>query len=191
MNGQIKFYKPLEFWGKLNVDGQTKDLYFNYQNVQGELKTLFDFDKFQNEPITFDIGESSKRAGEKEAINIKLDLTKRQVGHIFSFDQERGIGNIQDFNSKEKIFFHHSGIRKAFAGKFERIEISEPVVYSIGSNDKGKSAIDILKIDDRYHIEEFANYTNLKQSLLDLKALAEIENWDYLKKPTRGVPVFV
>jgi|JI6StandDraft_1071083.scaffolds.fasta_scaffold00615_20 cold shock CspA family protein len=189
MNGQIKFYKPLEFWGKLNVDGQTKDLYFNYQNVQGELKTLFDFDKFQNEPITFDIGESSKRAGEKEAINIKLDLTKRQVGHIFSFDQERGIGNIQDFNSKEKIFFHHSGIRKAFAGKFERIEISEPVVYSIGSNDKGKSAIDILKIDDRYHIEEFANYTNLKQSLLDLKALAEIENWDYLKKPTRGVPV--
>jgi hypothetical protein len=46
-----------------------------------------------------------------------------------------------------------------------------------------------LKIDDRYHIEEFANYTNLKQSLLDLKALAETENWDYLKKPTRGVPV--
>jgi cold shock CspA family protein len=189
MNGQIKFYKPLEFWGKLSVDGQTKDLYFNYQNVQGELKTLFEFDKFKDEPITFDIGESSKRAGEKEAINIKLDLTKRQVGHIFSFDQERGIGNIQDFNSKEKIFFHYSGIRKAFADKYERIEISEPVVYTIGSNDKGKCAIDILKIDARYHIEEFANYTNLKQSLLDLKALAETENWDYLKKPTRGVPV--
>ena len=189
MNGQIKFYKPLEFWGKLSVDGQTKDLYFNYQNVQGELKTLFEFDKFKDEPITFDIGESSKRAGEKEAINIKLDLTKRQVGHISSFDQERGIGNIQDFNTKEKIFFHYSGIRKAFADKYERVEISEPVVYTIGSNDKGKCAIDILKIDDRYHIEEFANYTNLKQSLLDLKALAETENWDYLKKPTRGVPV--
>lgn len=189
MNGQIKFYKPLEFWGKLSVDGQTKDLYFNYQNVQGELKTLFEFDKFKDEPITFDIGDSSKRAGEKEAINIKLDLTKRQVGHIFSFDRERGIGSIQDFNSKEKIFFHYSGIRKAFADKYERVEIEEPVVYTIGSNDRGKCAIDILKIDDRYHIEEFANFTNLKQSLLDLKALAETENWDYLKKPTRGVPV--
>lgn len=189
MNGQIKFYKPLEFWGKLSVDGQTKDLYFNYQNVQGELKTLFEFDKLKDEPITFDIGESSKRAGEKEAINIKLDLTKRQVGHIFSFDQERGIGSIQDFNSKEKIFFHYSGIRKAFADKYERVEIGEPVVYTIGSNDRGKCAIDILKIDDRYHIEKFANFTNLKQSLLDLKALAETENWDYLKKPTRGVPV--
>lgn len=189
MNGQIKFYKPLEFWGKLSVDGQTKDLYFNYQNVQGELKTLFEFDKFKDEPITFDISESSKRAGEKEAINIKLDLTKRQVGHIFSFDQERGIGSIQEFNSKEKIFFHYSGIRKAFADKYERVEIGEPVVYTIGSNDRGKCAIDILKIDDRYHIEEFANFTNLKQSLLDLKALAETENWDYLKKPTRGVPV--
>lgn len=189
MNGQIKFYKPLEFWGKLSVDGQTKDLYFNYQNVQGELKTLFEFDKFKDEPITFDISESSKRAGEKEAINIKLDLTKRQVGHIFSFDQERGIGSIQEFNSKEKIFFHYSGIRKAFPDKYERVEIGEPVVYTIGSNDRGKCAIDILKIDDRYHIEEFANFTNLKQSLLDLKALAETENWDYLKKPTRGVPV--
>ncbi len=189
MNGQIKFYKPLEFWGKLNVDGQTKDLYFSYQNVQGELKTLFEFDKFKDEPITFDIGESSKRAGEKEAINIKLDLAKRQVGHIVSFDQERGIGNIQDYNSNEKVFFHHSGIRKAFADKYERVEIGEPVVFTIGSNDKGKCAVDILKIDDRYHIEEFANYTNLKQSLLDLKALAETENWDYLKKPTRGVPV--
>jgi len=189
MNGQIKFYKLLEFWGKLNVDGQTKDLYFSYQNVQGELKTLFEFDKFKDEPITFDIGESSKRAGEKEAINIKLDLAKRQVGHIVSFDQERGIGNIQDYNSKEKVFFHHSGIRKAFADKYERVEIGEPVVFTIGSNDKGKCAVDILKIDDRYHIEEFANYTNLKQSLLDLKALAETENWDYLKKPTRGVPV--
>ncbi|MCX6236499.1 MAG: DUF3825 domain-containing protein [Bacteroidia bacterium] len=189
MNGQIKFHKPLEFWGKINVDGQTKDLYFNYQNVQGELKTLFEFDKFKDEPITFEINESSKRTGEKEAINIRLDLTKRQVGHIFSFDQERGIGNIQDFNSKEKIFFHFSGIRKAFANKYERVEVGEPVIFSIGNNDKGKYAIDIVKIDDRYHIEEFANFTNLRTSLLDLKSLAETENWDYLKKPTRGVPV--
>jgi cold shock CspA family protein len=189
MNGRIKFYYPLQFWGKLDVDGQSKDVYFNYQNVQGELKTLFEIDKFKEEPITFDIIESSKRPGQKEAINIKLDLNKRQVGHIFSFDQERGIGNIQDFNTKEKIFFHHSGIRKAFAGKYERVEINEPVVYTIGSTDKGKCAMDILKIDDRSYIEEFANYTNLKQSLLDLKALAETENWDYLKNPTKGVPV--
>ncbi len=189
MTGQIKFYKPLEFWGKIIVDGHSKDLYFNYQNVQSELKTLIEFDKFKDEPITFDIGESSKRAGEKEAINIKLDLCKRQVGHIFSFDQERGIGSIQDFNNSEKIFFHHSGIRKASSDKYERVEIGEPVVFTIGNNDKGKCAIDILKIDNRYHIEEFANFSNLRQSLTELKNLAEPENWDYLKKPTRGVPV--
>jgi cold shock CspA family protein len=189
MTGKIKFYKPLEFWGKISVDGQTKDLYFNFQNVQGELKTLFEFNKFKDEPVTFDIQESPKRVGEKEATNIKLDLTTRQVGHIYSYDQERGIGNIQDFNSKEKIFFHHSGIRKEFADKYERIEISEPVVFTNGCNDKGKCAIDILKIDARYHIEEFANFVNLRQNLLDLKNLAEQENWDYLKKPTRGAPV--
>jgi cold shock CspA family protein len=189
MNGQIKFYKPEEFWGKIIIEGQLKDVYFNFRNIEGDLKTLFEIDKFKDEPIIFDIIESSRKSGEKEAINIKLDLSKRKVGHIISFDQERGIGTIQDFNSKEKLFFHHSGIKKAQADKFERIEIGEPVVFTIGTNDKGKCAIEILKIDNRYFIEEFANYSNLKQSLLDLKVMAEVENWDYLKKPTRGVPV--
>lgn len=189
MNGNVKFYKALEFWGKLNIEGQSKDIYFNYQNVQGELKALIESNNFKDEPITFDIGESSKRTGQKEAINIKLDLTKRQVGHIFSFDQERGIGNIENFNSKERIFFHYSAIRKAYVDKYERVEIGEPVVYSIGSNERGNCAIDILKIDERYYIQKFANFINLKQSLLDLKSISEVENWDYIKKPTRGVPV--
>jgi cold shock CspA family protein len=189
MNGQIKFYKSEEFWGKIIIEGQTKDLYFNFKNVEDELKTLIELDKYKEEPITFDIGESSRRAGEKEATNIRLDNAKRQVGHIVSFDQERGIGTIQEYKTKEKIFFHHSGIIKSKADKYERVEVGEPVVFTFGTNDKGKCAIEILKIDNRYYLEEFANYTNQRQSLIDLKALAEIENWDYLNKPTRGVPV--
>jgi cold shock CspA family protein len=77
MKGKIKFYKSQEFWGKIDVDGHSKDLYFNFQNVQGELKTLVESDRYKDEPIIFEIGESTKRAGEKEAIDIKLDLTKR------------------------------------------------------------------------------------------------------------------
>lgn len=189
MEGQIKFYRSEEFWGKIIIDGQLKDVYFNFKNIEGELKALIEIDKYKEEPITFEIIESSRRAGEKEAINIKLDNRKRKVGYIISFDQERGIGTIQDFQSKEKLFFHHSGIKKAQANKYERVEIDEPVIFSIGSNEKGICAIEILKIDNRYYIEEFANYTNQKQSLIDLKKLAEDENWDYLKKPTKGVPV--
>ena len=189
MNAQIKFFKSQEFWGKILIEGQSKDIYFNFQNVIGELRTLIEFNKYINEPIVFEIGESSKRTGEKEAINIKLDLTKRHVGHILSFDQERGIGTVKDFTNKDKIFFHYSAIRKIKADKYERVELNEPIVFSLGTNEKGKCALDILKIDERYFIEEFANYTDLKQSLTDLKNLAEIENWDYLKKPTRGVPV--
>lgn len=188
MTGQIKFYKPLEFWGKIS-DEHSKELYFNFKNVRGELKTLIELEKFKDEPILFDIADSSRRVGEKEAINITLDLSKRKVGHIFSFDQERGIGNIEEFGTGEKTFFHHSGIRKASSDKFERIEVGEPVVYAIGANDKGKIAIDILKIDNRSHIEEFANFGDFKSSLVELRNLAENENWDYLKKPTRRVPV--
>lgn len=182
---------PQEFWGKILIDGQSKDIYFNLKNVEGELKSLFEFDKFKDEPITFEIGESSRRAGEKEAINIRLDLLKRQVGHIFSFEQERGIGNIKNANTKGKIFFHYSGIRKEKLDKYERIEIYEPVVYTTGTNDKGKCAIDILKIDSRYFIEEFANYIDLRQSLSDLKNLAENENWDYLKNQPEEFPFFL
>lgn len=189
MKGKIKFYKNQEYWGKLEIEGQSKDIYFNLQNVQNELLTLLDFDKFKDEPISFDISDSTRRKGEKEAININIDFNERKVGFIISFDQERGIGTIEDFQSKEKIFFHYSGIKKAYADKYERVEVGEPVLFSIGSNDKGPSCVDIVKIDDRNHLERFANFANLKQSLTELKAMAETETWDYIKRPTRGFPV--
>lgn len=189
MKGKIKFYKNQEYWGKLEIEGQSKDIYFNLQNVQNELLTLLDFDKFKDEPISFDISDSTRRKGEKEAININIDFNERKVGFIISFDQERGIGTIEDFQSKEKIFFHYSGIKKAYADKYERVEVGEPVLFSIGSNDKGPCCVDIVKIDDRNHLERFANFANLKQSLTELKAMAETETWDYIKRPTRGFPV--
>lgn len=189
MKGKIKFYKNQEYWGKLEIEGQSKDIYFNLQNVQNELLTLLDFDKFKDEPISFDITDSTRRKGEKEAININIDFNERKVGFIISFDQERGIGTIEDFQSKEKIFFHYSGIKKTYADKYERVEVGEPVLFSIGSNDKGPCCVDIVKIDDRTHLERFANFANLKQSLTELKAMAETETWDYIKRPTRGFPV--
>lgn len=189
MKGKIKFYKNQEYWGKLEIEGQSKDIYFNLQNVQNELLTLLDFDKFKDEPISFDISDSTRRKGEKEAININIDFNERKVGFIISFDQERGIGTIEDFQSKEKIFFHYSGIKKAYADKYERVEVGEPVLFSIGSNDKGPCCVDIVKIDDRNHLGRFANFANLKQSLTELKAMAETETWDYIKRPTRGFPV--
>lgn len=189
MKGKIKFYKNQEYWGKLEIEGQSKDIYFNLQNVQNELLTLLDFDKFKDEPISFDISDSTRRKGEKEAININIDFNERKVGFIISFDQERGIGTIEDFQSKEKIFFHYSGIKKAYADKYERVEVGEPVLFSIGSNDKGPCCVDIVKIDNRNHLERFANFANLKQSLTELKAMAETETWDYIKRPTRGFPV--
>lgn len=189
MKGKVKFYKNQEYWGKLEIEGQTKDIYFNLQNIQNELLTLLDFNKFKDEPISFDIADSTRRQGEKEAININIDFNERKVGYIVSFDQERGIGTIENFKSNEKIFFHHSGIKKAYADKYERIEVGEPVLFSIGSNDKGPCCVDIVKIDDRNHLERFANFANLKQSLTELKAMAETETWDYIKRPTRGFPV--
>ncbi|QEC76515.1 DUF3825 domain-containing protein [Mucilaginibacter ginsenosidivorax] len=188
MTGKIKFYKPLEFWGKISVDDQLRDIYFNLQNIEGDLLTLIETDKYKDEPVVFEVGEARK-PGEKEAKKICLDSSKRKVGHIISFDNERGIGYIEDYGKKNKLFFHHSSIKKEKADKYERIEVGEPVIFTDGINDRGKCAIEVTKIDYRSHIEEFAIFQDLRQSLNDLKSLAELENWDYLKKPTKGMPV--
>jgi cold shock CspA family protein len=189
MKGKIKYYNAEESWGKLGVEASLKDIYFNKSNISPELMTLLEFDKFKDEPISFDIAESTRRKGEKEAVNINIDFETRRIGTIHSFDSEKGFGKIEDFHSKEKIFFHYSGIKKAYAGKYERVEVEDPVIFTIGSNEKGPCCIDIVKIDYRSHIEAFAIFDDLKHSLIGLKGMAEAETWDYIKKPTRGVPV--
>ncbi len=191
MNGTIKFYKP-EGWGKVNIEGQTRDMYFNLQSVEGELRTLLDCDRYINEPVVFEVGESSRKPGEKEAKSMKLDITKRCVGYVNSYDPEKGYGFLENYHSKESIFFHFSAIRKdkGREDKFVKIENGEPVIFTEDKNDKGKkNAVDLVKIDDRTYIEEFAIFSHFRQSLTELRDLAETENWDYIKKPTKGIPV--
>lgn len=189
MKGKIKFYNAQELWGKVGIEGKAKDIFFRSNNVKPELLSLLDSDKYKEEPISFEIIDQPRRKGEVEAIDINIDFEIRRVGYIAVFDQERGIGKIEDFQSKDRIFFHFSGIKKAYANKYERVEVGEPVLFSLDSNDKGLCCVEIVKIDDRNHFESFANFPNLKQSLQDLKAMSEAETWDYIKKPTRGFPV--
>ncbi len=190
-NGKIKFYKPEEYWGMIEVQSQTKNVYFNLQSVKEEFKTLVELALFKDEPITFDMVDSTRKKGEKEARNINLDFSQRKVGYIREYDKERGHGKIEDVQTKQKIFFHFSAFRKDewYKDKFQSIEVDEPVVFSVGSNDKGKVATDIVKIDKRMFIEKFAFFRDLNKSLTELKELAEPENWDYIRNPKKGIPV--
>lgn len=188
MNGTIKFFKPGEFWGKIDVEGQRTHLYFNAKNVTGELIQLIETGNYLDEPITFEVKESDRRAGENEAIDVKLDLSKRKVGFVSDYDSERGFGKVEDFYSKEKIFFHHSEIIRQH-DRFIRIENGQPLVYSEGTNDRGKVAINIQKLDAGNHLQQFAIFPDSRQAFIDLKNMAEIENWDYINRPTRTNPV--
>lgn len=186
----IKFYKE-EGWGKVNDNDSQKDFYFNAKNLDCTLKCLIDFKKYRHEPIVYELIDSLLKKGEKEAVNIQLDLSLRKIGYIQEFDKDKGWGYIEDFHSKEKIFIHFSGLRRELGheNKFVSIEIGEPVIYSVGENDKGAIATDVVLVDERYYIEFFASFRDLKHSLIELSKKAEWEEWDYLKKKTRGLPV--
>jgi len=113
------------------------------------------------------------KSGEVEAFDIKLDLTKRSVGYVTEFDS--GFGWIKDFNLKDKYFVHYSKI-KGVDSKYISIEAGDPVIFTKGSSEKGKEALDVVKVDTRCSLETFADFDDFNQSLLDLKALSEGEH---------------
>ena len=193
MNSKIQFYNVGKGWGFIenpkkpaNTDEVVPGIYFHISNVVGELRELFEVQRFYDEPIIFETRKSQVKADQDEAFNIRLDLSKRAVGYVTEF--ANGFGWITDFNSKEKYFAHYSKI-KGSSGKFIAIELNDPVVFTRSDNDRGKEAVDIVKVDNRSSLEFFADFNDFNQSLLDLHSKAETENWDYLNKPTSGVPV--
>ena len=188
--GTIKFLRS-EGWGKLSIENSSKDVYFSNRNVKPELLDIINSKKYVNEPVTFELTDSTFKPGEKEAININLDFSLRKVGHIVDFDKDKGWGYIEDFNSKQKFFFHYSGIKREIGkeNKYISIEENEPVIFSIVDTAKGKNAIEIVLIDERCYIEFFAVFKDLKSSIIELSKKCEIEEWDYIKKKTKGLPV--
>lgn len=89
---------------------------------------------------------------------------------------------------------HFTKLRGQASGKFIKVEVGEPVIFTPSSNLRGKIALDVVLIDDRYPLQLFAEFADLETSLKTLSSaphLAETKNeyWDYIQKPTNGTPV--
>lgn len=188
MKGTIKFFKP-EGWGKVESNDGQRLFYFQSKNVDTRFLVLLTEKVYQDEPITFDLQPSKRKSGEQEAINISLDSSQRMFGRVAEYDSERGFGKIENDNTKKRIFFHHSQIRKKQKDRYVRIEEGEPIVYSEGENEKGKVASNIQKLETRSYLQKFASFESLNKVVEQLKELAEREEWDYIKKPTKSNPV--
>ncbi len=187
--GKISFIRKSEFWGKIESDEQK--IYFNFKDVHKEAKHILLMNKLEDEPLTFEIAESERKKGELQAININLDKSIRRTGYIKEFSDWGG-GHIIDSDTDKEIFFHLGSFKKepGKEDKFIRIEIDEPVIFSIDNNDKGEIASDIIIVDNRYPLEYFAVFKDFKKALKDLSDKAEEEkNWDYIKQPKGNMPI--
>lgn len=191
MKSKIHFYNFGKGFGyiynpdKINEE-KPSGIYFHISNVVGELRELFEASKIYDEPIEFKTRQSKVKADQIEAYDIQLDLTIRAVGYIKDF--QSGFGWIIDFQTKEEFFVHYSKIKGANE-RFISIEKGDPVVFTKIQTEKGKEAIDVVKVDNRGSLEFFADFNDFNQSILDLNIKSEPENWDYINNPTSGLPV--
>lgn len=191
--GIVKFYNTSKGWGYLTLDtDENIDVYFHISNVKDELEVLLLNDKAQNEPVIFETKPSTKRSGQTEAFNVKLDLEKRKVGYIkkkegdYDFDYYY----IKDYHSEDEYFLHHSNVKKSVADKYVSFEEEDPVIFTPSSNEKGLLAKNVVLLDNRPFILGFAEFQDYENAVHQLQTdLCEDENWDYIQKPTGGNPI--
>jgi cold shock CspA family protein len=191
LTGTVKFFNYNKGFGKIVVDADQSELHLHVSQMQpdSEITTLTEAWALEGEPVIFEIGTTSRG---NQAINAKLDLSKRRVGFITEYENGRN-GKVQDFHSKEIFKLHYTMVRGT-SEKYVRIEAGEPVIFTVDVTKSKPEVNDVVLIDKRYPLEYFAEFQDLTQSLKSLASspqLAETKNeyWDYIQRPTNGVPV--
>lgn len=195
LSGKIKFFNSKKGFGKITKDIDKTDLFFHFSKLEQDnaIAVLGEVSKLEGESVIFQLGTRNNKGEQVEqATNIRFDHSKRCVGFVTEYDDDKGIGYITEYNSKEMYYFHFRNAKGFSSDKFIRIETGEPVVFTPQKSQKQIQATDFVLIDDRYPLELFAEFKDLDQSLKNLaNHLAEKKNeyWDYIKEPSNGVPV--
>ncbi len=191
MEGTLKYYNRISGYGYLQSQSVSGDIFFHISNVKNELKQLLVVNKAKGEPIIFEIRESEKKEGEKEACDINLDLDKRHVGCIELEESKYGTSYYYIRDSKcNRYFLHHSNVRTNDRDRFISIDEGKPAVFTAGENEKGLIALDVVLLDRRSFIEGFAEFSDYNLALQDLaENKCEEEDWDYINNKQNGIPV--
>lgn len=193
IKGTILFFNYQKGFGKVSIENSGDEAHAHISQLQGNLLELFEHELLKGELVVFETQKTTKGI---EAINVNLDLNLRAVGYVTEYDDELGYGKITEYSTTNKFHLHFKKIKGWEPGsKYVRIEVGEPVVFSKNRTDKGPEATNIVLVDGRYPLEKFAFFHNLNQSLKELvlqpTGIAEKEDgdWDYIKRPTRSIPV--
>ena len=180
--GIIKFYNAQQGFGFITKEDGS-DIFFHISNAQSELSVLLLNGKATKEPVVFDLKDSEKKGGQKEATCVSLNTEKRKVGYIKKEDRpyNQELFFIKDYYSDDMYFLHPSNLRKAYADKYVSFEVEDPVLFSPCKNDKGGLlAEDVVLVDNRSFIQGFAEFTDFEKAINDLAATCETESWDYI-----------
>ena len=174
--GKVIFFDIQRGFGRLvspNFEGQ--QIFIHFSEISGEAKILL-----EDEEVEFEIVKGNKGL---EAKSLKR-LQERYVGVVETFD--RGYGFIKVSGTEDKYFLHNTSI----VGKgFKRIEIGYEVEFSHNLSNRRLEAKDVVVRDQRSPLEKFALFPNWEEAIVNLKNLAQEEEWDYISKKTGRYPV--
>src|SRR3546814_10200851 len=107
--GIIKFFNYNRGFGKITKDSDQTDLHLHISNLiqDNEISELAEARHLEGEPVIFELGTT--RQGD-QAINVKLNLTKRSVGYVKEYEDGHW-GKIEDFKTKELSHLHFTKVR--------------------------------------------------------------------------------
>ena len=173
--GIVSFFNIERGFGRIKTPTRPNGVFVHFSDVLGDARILV-----ENEMVNFEIAETDK--GPKAKLVTRI--TERLIGKITHFN--KGYGYIEERNSKQRYFLHHTDVR---GNGFKKIEVDFEIEFSPFETEKGLQAKEVVISDTRYPMEKFALLPNWDRHLHKLARMAQPENWDYILEKTGGYPV--
>lgn len=198
--GIVKRYNVLYFqeegkkggYGSI-ISKNGEDIFFHHDRAKGPLRVLLQNNLAINEPVLFETKPSEKKPGKLEATQVYLDKSLRKVGYVGvrKGGNDQDVFFIKDYDSEDTYYLDYANIRKKDTDKFVRLDENDPVLFTPESNELGLVAYDVVLVDTRQFIQNFAEFQDYNKAIEELGGgdLCEKENWDYIQKKTGGYPI--
>lgn len=162
--GIVTFFHVERGFGRIKTDDHPNGVFVHFSDVDSPAKILV-----ENELVELSIQQTAK--GPKAARVFRV--TERLTGTMLNFD--RGFGQIQEKQSGNLYFVHHTDI---IGNGLKQVDSEYEVEFSHFENSKGLQAKEVIVSDRRQALERFAWLGDFERHLHRLAGMAQAERWD-------------
>lgn len=175
-NGKVKYFNPDNFHGKIEVEGQEKDIYINTQNINEEAIYLL-----KGEEVMFELVPGKLTEDSFEAKNL-VRKNKRYTGIVLNYEEGKGTVKCHQNNEEYSIFykdFVNTELVYVFEYTRVKIDSGDEIEFDLDEDDSLERRASKIFYDGRTPLKRFAILPNWDGKIAYLANLSP-EPWDYL-----------